>query len=97
MIPDEVERAGADEAIPALTRPCIQHALRASDAPLHPACSASSMLRIQHALRAVLDADAAAEEEELDEEELEEEQLEICLEFLDFLDLQQDGTRGYFD
>jgi hypothetical protein len=47
-------------------------------------------------------ADAAAEEEELDEEELDEEeldeeQLEICLEFLDLLDLQQDGTRGYFD
>jgi hypothetical protein len=30
LIPDEVERAGADEAIPALTRLCIKHALRAS-------------------------------------------------------------------
>jgi hypothetical protein len=30
LIPDEVERVGADEAIPALTRLCIKHALRAS-------------------------------------------------------------------
>ena len=30
LIPDEVERADADEAIPALTRLCIKHALRAS-------------------------------------------------------------------
>ena len=30
LIPDEVERADADEVIPALTRLCIKHALRAS-------------------------------------------------------------------
>ena len=30
MIPDEVERVDADEVIPALTRLCIKHALRAS-------------------------------------------------------------------
>ena len=51
LIPDEVERADADEAIPALTRLCIKHALRAS-------ASSSSV---------DADADAAVEEEELDD------------------------------
>ena len=54
MIPDEVERADADEAIPALTRLCIKHALRAS-------ASSSSV---------DADAHAAVEKEELEEEEL---------------------------
>ena len=51
MIPDEVERVDADEVIPAVTRLCIKHALRAS-------ASSSSV---------DADADAAVEEEELDD------------------------------
>ena len=69
LIPDEVERVDADEVIPALTRLCIKHALRAS-------ASSSSV---------DADADAAVEEEELEEEELEEEPLDIVLDFLDLL------------
>jgi hypothetical protein len=78
LIPDEAERADADDVIPALTRLCIKHALTRL-------CSSSASSSSVDA-----DADAAVEEEELEEEELEEEELEeeqldIVVFFLDLL------------
>jgi hypothetical protein len=72
LIPDEVERADADEAIPALTRLCIKHALRAS------ASSSSVDADADAAVVAPVDTQPiiVLEEEELDD---------IVLDFLDHL------------